>query len=69
MLLALLAPPGTLALLSAVPALDVFLRSAVAHLVMVSAISAYALAVAAAVAAGPCPARPASAWPWSSVRP
>jgi HD domain len=53
-LLALLAPPGTLALLSAVPALDVFLRSAVAHLVMVSAISAYALAVAAAVAAGPC---------------
>jgi HD-GYP domain-containing protein (c-di-GMP phosphodiesterase class II) len=50
-LLALVAPPGTLALLSAVPALDVFLRSAGAHLVLVSAISACALAVAVAAAA------------------
>ena len=37
---ALLAPPGTLLLLRAVPALDLFLRSAMVHLVVVSAISA-----------------------------
>jgi hypothetical protein len=47
-LLALLAPPGTL--LHAVPSLDLVLRSAVAHLVMVSVISACALAVAVAAA-------------------
>ena len=35
-----------------VPALDLVLRSAVGHLVVVSAISACALAVAAAAAAG-----------------
>jgi hypothetical protein len=51
-LLALLVPPGTLLLLRAVPALDLVLRSAVGHLVVVSAISACALAVAAAAAAG-----------------
>jgi hypothetical protein len=50
--LALLAPPGTLALLTLVPDLDLVLRSAVGHLVVVSAISACALAVAAAAAAG-----------------
>ncbi|HEV2871717.1 MAG TPA: HD-GYP domain-containing protein [Actinomycetota bacterium] len=51
-LLALLAPPGTLVLLTMMPALDLVLRSAVGHLVVVSAISACALAVAAAAAAG-----------------
>ena len=50
-LLALLAPPGTLVLLAMVPALDLVLRSAVGHLVVVSAISACALAVAVAAAA------------------
>ena len=50
-LLALLAPPGTLVLLTMVPALDLVLRSAVGHLVVVSAISACALAVAVAAAA------------------
>src|SRR5215217_1661308 len=52
-LLALVAPPGTL-LLRTEPRLDVVLRSATVHLVVVSAISACALAVAvaAAVAAG-----------------
>jgi HD-GYP domain-containing protein (c-di-GMP phosphodiesterase class II) len=50
-LLALLAPPGTLLLLRTVPALDLVLRSALAHLVVVSAISACALAVAVAAAA------------------
>jgi len=45
---ALLAPPGTLLLLRAVPALDLFLRSAMVHLVVVSAISACAPAVAVA---------------------
>jgi len=49
-LLALLAPQGTLLLLRAVPTLDLVLRSAVAHLVVVSAISACALAVAVAAA-------------------
>jgi hypothetical protein len=52
-LLALLAPPGTLALLTLVPDLDLVLRSAVGHLVVVSAISACALAVAMAAAAWP----------------
>jgi HD-GYP domain-containing protein (c-di-GMP phosphodiesterase class II) len=53
-LLALVAPQGTLLLLRTEPRLDVVLRSATAHLVVVSAISACALAVAvaAAVAAG-----------------
>jgi len=53
-LLALLAPQGTLLLLQTEPRLDVVLRSATVHLVVVSAISACALAVAvaAAVAAG-----------------
>jgi HD-GYP domain-containing protein (c-di-GMP phosphodiesterase class II) len=53
-LLALLAPQGTLLLLRTEPRLDVVLRSATIHLVVVSAISACALAVAvaAAVAAG-----------------
>jgi HD-GYP domain-containing protein (c-di-GMP phosphodiesterase class II) len=53
-LLALLAPQGTLLLLRTEPRLDVVLRSATVHLVVVSAISACALAVAvaAAVAAG-----------------
>jgi HD-GYP domain-containing protein (c-di-GMP phosphodiesterase class II) len=53
-LLALLAPQGTLLLLRAVPSLDLVVRSATVHLVVVSAISACALgvAVAAAVAAG-----------------
>jgi hypothetical protein len=50
-LLALLAPPGTLVLLAMVPTLDLVLRSAVGHLVVVSAISACALAVAVAAAA------------------
>jgi HD-GYP domain-containing protein (c-di-GMP phosphodiesterase class II) len=49
-LLALLAPQGTLLLLRAVPALDPVLRSAVGHLVVVGAISACALAVAVAAA-------------------
>ena len=49
-LLALLTPPGTLLLLRSVPSLDVFLRSAVFHLVVVGAISACALAVAVAAA-------------------
>jgi HD-GYP domain-containing protein (c-di-GMP phosphodiesterase class II) len=49
-LLALLVPPGTLLLLRAVPALDLVLRSAVFHVVVVSAISACALAVAIAAA-------------------
>jgi HD-GYP domain-containing protein (c-di-GMP phosphodiesterase class II) len=48
---ALLLPPGTLLLLRAVPSLDLVLRSALAHLVVVSAISACALAVAVAAAA------------------
>ena len=54
MLLALLVPQGTLLLLRTEPRLDVVLRSVTAHLVVVSAISACALAVAvaAAVAAG-----------------
>jgi hypothetical protein len=53
-LLALLAPQGTLLLLRTEPRLDVVLRSATVHLVVVSVISACALAVAvaAAVAAG-----------------
>ena len=53
-LLALLAPQGTLLLLRTEPSLDLVLRSATAHLVVVSAISACALvvAVAAATAAG-----------------
>jgi HD-GYP domain-containing protein (c-di-GMP phosphodiesterase class II) len=53
-LLALLAPQGTLLLLRTEPRLDVLLRSADLHLAVVSAISACALAVAvaAAVAAG-----------------
>ena len=50
-LLALLAPPGSLMLLHTVPAMDLLLHSAVAHLAVVSAISACALAVAAAAAA------------------
>jgi HD-GYP domain-containing protein (c-di-GMP phosphodiesterase class II) len=50
-LLALLAPPGTLLLLRAVPSMDLVLRSALAHLVVVSTISACALAVAVAAAA------------------
>jgi HD-GYP domain-containing protein (c-di-GMP phosphodiesterase class II) len=49
-LLALVTPPGTLLLLRSVPSLDVFLRSAVVHLVVVGAISACALAVAVAAA-------------------
>ncbi|MDF2740735.1 MAG: metal dependent phosphohydrolase [Actinomycetia bacterium] len=49
-LVALLAPPGTLLLLRTVPALDLVLRSAPAHLVVVTAISACALAVAVAAA-------------------
>ena len=49
-LLALLAPQGTLLLLRAVPTLDLVLRSAVGHLVVVGAISACALAVAVAAA-------------------
>jgi hypothetical protein len=40
-LLAVLVPPSTLLLLRAVPALDLVLRSAVGHLVVVSAISAW----------------------------
>lgn len=54
MLLALLAPQGTLLLLRTQPSLDLVVRSATVHLVVVSAISACALAVAvaAAVAAG-----------------
>jgi hypothetical protein len=53
-LLAVLAPQGTLLLLRTEPRLDVVLQSATVHLVVVSAISACALAVAvaAAVAAG-----------------
>jgi HD-GYP domain-containing protein (c-di-GMP phosphodiesterase class II) len=53
-LLALLGPQGTLLLLRTEPRLDVIVRSATVHLVVVSAISACALAVAvaAAVAAG-----------------
>jgi hypothetical protein len=53
-LLALLAPQGTLLLLRTQPSLDLVVRSATVHLVVVSAISACALAVAvaAAVAAG-----------------
>ena len=50
-LLALLAPPGSLMLLHTVPALDLLLHSASAHLAVVSAISACALLVAAAAAA------------------
>ena len=50
-LLALLAPQGTLLLLRTEPSLDLVLRSATAHLVVVSAISACALAVAVAAAA------------------
>jgi hypothetical protein len=50
-LLALLAPQGTLLLLRAEPRLDLLLRSALVHLVVVSAISACALAVAVAAAA------------------
>jgi HD-GYP domain-containing protein (c-di-GMP phosphodiesterase class II) len=50
-LLALLAPQATLLLLRAEPSLDLVLRSATAHLVVVSAISACALAVAVAAAA------------------
>jgi HD-GYP domain-containing protein (c-di-GMP phosphodiesterase class II) len=49
-LLALLAPQGTLLLLRTEPRLDVVLQSATVHLVVVSAISACALAVAAAAA-------------------
>jgi hypothetical protein len=49
-LLALLAPPGSLLLLRYIPSLDYFLRSAVFHLVVVGAISACALAVAVAAA-------------------
>jgi HD-GYP domain-containing protein (c-di-GMP phosphodiesterase class II) len=53
-LLALLVPQGTLLLLRTQPHLDLVLRSALVHLVVVSAISACALAVAiaAAMAAG-----------------
>jgi HD-GYP domain-containing protein (c-di-GMP phosphodiesterase class II) len=53
-LLALLAPQGTLLLLRTVPSLDLVLRSATTHLVVVSAISTCAMvvAVAAATAAG-----------------
>ena len=70
MLLALLAPQGTPPLLRTEPSLDLVLRSATAHLVVVSAISACALAVAVAdvwdaltsdrayLAARPCPAAP-----------
>jgi hypothetical protein len=47
---ALLAPPGTLLLLRTVPSLDLVLHSALAHLVVVSAISACALAVAVTAA-------------------
>jgi HD-GYP domain-containing protein (c-di-GMP phosphodiesterase class II) len=50
-LLALLMPPGTLLLLRLVPSLDLVLRSAVGHLVVVGGISACALAVAVAAAA------------------
>ena len=53
-LLALLAPQGTLLVLRTEPSLDLLVRSATVHLVVVSAISACALAVAmaTAVAAG-----------------
>ena len=55
-LLALLAPQGTLLLLRTEPRLDALLRSATLHLAVVSAISACALAVAvaAAVVAADC---------------
>ncbi len=49
-LLALVVPQGTLLLLRTEPSLDVALRSATVHLMVVSAISACALAVAVAAA-------------------
>jgi hypothetical protein len=70
-LLALLAPQGTLLLLRAEPRLDLLLRSALVHLVVVSAISACALAVAVAAAAaagrsrdGSLSCSPSAAWRW-----
>ena len=65
MLLALLAPQGTLLVLRTEPSLDLLVRSATVHLVVVSAISACALAVAmaTAVAAGPSSRAPAARTP------
>ena len=72
MLSALLVPQGTLLLLRTEPRLDVVLRSVTVHLV-VSAISACALAVAVAAAWPPGAAvtavwscSPLAAWRWAS---
>jgi hypothetical protein len=63
LVLALLAPQGTLLLLRSMPTLDLLLRSSVGHLIVVSAISACALAVA--VAADLAATKPTAAAPSS----
>ena len=67
---ALVVPQGTLLLLRTEPSLDLALHSASVHLVVVSAISACALAVAVAAAVAAATAAwscsPLAAWPSGS---